>query len=168
IKESPDTLSENALVNQGTTRMGAIGNYLATDHRHCDGLFARAEEAASAGDWPGCASAFDGFRHALEHHFSMEERVLFPVFEERTGMAGGPTVVMRGEHQQMRGLCALLAEAAQGRSAEEFLGHCESLLILMQQHNLKEENVLYPMADRALDAGGAELVARMGAIPEGV
>jgi hemerythrin-like domain-containing protein len=146
--------------------MGAIGNFLAADHRRCDDLFARAETAAASGDWPGCAAAFDAFRQALEHHFGMEEAVLFPAFEERTGMAGGPTVVMRGEHVQMRELAALAVSAAQRRAGEEFLGHCETLLILMQQHNIKEENVLYPMADRSLGRSAADVVERMGAVAE--
>jgi hypothetical protein len=34
------------------------------------------------------------------------------------------------------------------------------LLIMMQQHNLKEENILYPMCDQAL-AGDADLEAML-------
>ena len=147
--------------------MGAIGDFLAADHRRCDGLFASAEAAAASGDWPGCGRAFEEFRRALEHHLGMEEQVLFPEFEQRTVMTGGPTAVMRGEHGQMRELLAAAAAAAQRRAADEFLGHCETLLILMQQHNLKEENVLYPMAERALGAAAPGLVQRMGAIPGG-
>ncbi len=146
--------------------MGAIADFLAADHRRCDELFARAENAAATGDWPACASAFSNFRRALERHLGMEERVLFPAFEQRTGMTAGPTAVMRGEHGQMRDLCGQMEDSAQRRSGEEFLGHCEAMLILMQQHNLKEENVLYPMAERALGAVAAELVQRMGAVPE--
>lgn len=146
--------------------MGVIGDFLATDHHRCDELFARAEEAAGSGDWPGCAAAFDGFREALEHHFGMEEKVLFPALEQRTGMAGGPTAVMRGEHEQMRALCGLLAESARHRSADEFLGHAETLLVLVQQHNLKEENILYPMADRSLGDAARTLVKRMGTVSQ--
>lgn len=146
--------------------MGAIGDFLAADHHRCDDLFAGAEQAAAQSDWPACVPATRAFRLALEHHLAMEERVLFPEFEARTGMAGGPTAVMRGEHEQMRGVCAQLEEAARRGSREEFLGHAESLLILMQQHNLKEESVLYPMTDRSLGADAAALVERMGAVPE--
>jgi iron-sulfur cluster repair protein YtfE (RIC family) len=39
--------------------------------------------------------------------------------------------------------------------------------VLMQQHNMKEENILYPMCDRGLaaqsDALGPVLRARLGA-----
>jgi iron-sulfur cluster repair protein YtfE (RIC family) len=31
-------------------------------------------------------------------------------------------------------------------------GNAETLLIMMQQHNVKEENVLYPMCDQHLTA----------------
>jgi iron-sulfur cluster repair protein YtfE (RIC family) len=146
--------------------MGAIGDFLAADHHRCDDLFADAEQAAAAGDWPACVAATEAFRLALEHHLGMEEAVLFPEFETRTGMTGGPTAVMRGEHGQMREVCAQMTACAQRRSGDEFLGHAEALLILMQQHNLKEESVLYPMTERVLGADAAALVLRMGMVPE--
>ena len=39
-------------------------------------------------------------------HFEMEEAVLFPAFEEATGMTQGPTMVMHAEHVQMKGVLA--------------------------------------------------------------
>jgi hemerythrin-like domain-containing protein len=36
------------------------------------------------------------------------------------------------------------------RDGDEFAGEAETLLILMQQHNMKEENILYPMCDAHL------------------
>lgn len=146
--------------------MGAIRDFLAADHHRCDELFARAEQAAAAADWPACERETRAFRMALEHHLAMEERVLFPEFEAHTGMTQGPTSVMRGEHEQMRGLSAQMTEAAQNRSRDEFLGQAEMLLILMQQHNLKEESVLYPMTDRSLAAAATALVERMMAVPQ--
>ena len=32
-----------------------------------------------------------------------------------------------------------------------------SLLIVMQQHNMKEENILYPMCDDSLDAANLDV-----------
>ncbi|MEW6253979.1 MAG: hemerythrin domain-containing protein, partial [Planctomycetota bacterium] len=75
---------------------------------------------------------------------------LFPAFEERTGMRAGPTQVMRMEHAQMRELIDAMAQAVDAGDAERFLGLSETLNVLMQQHNLKEENMLYPMSDRTL------------------
>lgn len=129
-------------------------------HKLCDEDFAAAEEAAQRNDWTACAASFEKFRKALLAHFGVEEDQLFPAFEERTGMAGGPTQVMRYEHGQMRDLLAQLDTALQARDADGFGGATETLLVLMQQHNMKEENILYPMCEQAL-GGDSELAARI-------
>ena len=121
-------------------------------HKHCDELFARAEEACAAGDWARGAETFDRLQQQLETHFLGEEELLFPAFEAATGMRAGPTEIMRGEHRNMRDLLAQMQAALAQRDADDFGGAAETLLILMQQHNLKEENILYPMCDRALVA----------------
>ncbi|MFO7543779.1 MAG: hemerythrin domain-containing protein [Thiobacillus sp.] len=81
-----------------------ILEFLGSDHRACDALLASAEEAVAQQDWKAATSLFDRFQAARAHHFAMEEAVLFPAFEARTGQSGGPTQVMRMEHEQMRGL----------------------------------------------------------------
>lgn len=130
-------------------------------HRHCDELFVDAEAAANAGDWSRCAEVFGRFSTELERHFTTEEQILFPAFENATGMTGGPTQVMRMEHGQMRGLLEQMAEASQSRQSEQFCGAGETLLILMQQHNFKEENILYPMCDQRL-SGSEGLAEQLG------
>lgn len=130
---------------------------LRNHHRHCDELFAQTEEAVSKNDWPGCERVFEGFKAELEDHFSTEEQMLFPAFEAATGMSGGPTQVMRQEHEQMRALVGQMAAALQSRQADVFGGVCETLLILMQQHNFKEENILYPMCDQRIATVETEL-----------
>ena len=54
----------------------------------------------------------------------------------------GPTRMMRMEHEQMRQLFSELAEALENRDKDGYLGLSETLMILMQQHNMKEEQVL--------------------------
>jgi iron-sulfur cluster repair protein YtfE (RIC family) len=81
-------------------------------------------------------------------------------------MSAGPTQIMRAEHVQMRGLFSELRDACARRDEEALLGLTETLLMVMQQHNLKEEEVLYPMSDQALDSDAADLLARMRAMPE--
>lgn len=134
-------------------------------HKHCDELFADAEDACASGDWDAGAKAFALMRDELETHFASEEELLFPAFETETGMTSGPTEVMRGEHRQMRDLLIQMQEALSSRDSDAFGGSAETLLILMQQHNMKEENILYPMCDNALGAStvGAELAARLKA-----
>ena len=130
--------------------METITDTLATDHRRCDELFASAEELVSKEDWDRGGTQFAAFRQAMEHHFSMEEEVVFPAFEQQTGHSAGPTQVMRMEHRQMRQLFAEMSEGIAERSSNRYLGLAETLLMLMQQHNAKEEQMLYRMADQAL------------------
>ena len=59
----------------------------------------------------------------------------------------------------MREVLATLAEALASGDLDDYLGQAETLLILMQQHNMKEEQMLYPMSDRALGNGAAVIQA---------
>lgn len=125
-------------------------------HKHCDELFAQAEAFAHKGDWTASGASGARFFAELEAHFATEEQVLFPAFEAATGMTGGPTQMMRLEHAQMRDLMSQLDAAVARRDRNAFAGIADTLLILMQQHNMKEENILYPMCDSSL-AGAADL-----------
>jgi len=126
-------------------------------HKHCDDLFAAAEALAQAGDWPACDTATAKFRAEIEAHFATEEQVLFPAFTESTGLSGGPVAVMRMEHAQMRELLDQMSVASIARDGNGFRGTADTLLILMQQHNMKEENILYPMCDRSLETTGIDI-----------
>jgi len=135
-------------------------------HRHCDDLFVAAEASAQSGDWAAATPAFERFHAQMMAHFAAEEDMLFPAFEAATGMSAGPTQMMRHEHEQMRGLLAQLAAACVARDGEVYAGAAETLLMLMQQHNMKEENILYPMCDQALGAEAERLAAKMDPLLE--
>jgi iron-sulfur cluster repair protein YtfE (RIC family) len=147
-----------------STPMASLLGHLAADHSDCDKSFAEAEQAAAAGDWKGAQAAFSRFAGRMARHFAMEEEVLFPAFEARTGNNQGPTRVMRLEHAEMRELIDALREAIERCDAPGFAGNAETLLVLMQQHNLKEEQILYPMCDRLLARESDALLARMETI----
>ncbi len=150
--------------------MTRIAQYLTEDHEHCDALFAEAENAVAKADWPRAAEQFQAFARDTLRHFAREEEVFFPAFENRTGMSGGPTFVMREEHNQMRDTLKAMEQALGARDAQRYLGLAETLLMLMRQHNMKEENILYPMMDQALPDQAEELLAAMdaGALADGV
>jgi len=130
--------------------MSAIPEYLTSKHRECDQLFIEAEAAVAKLDWQLAQDALTAFVKELESHLQAEENILFPKFEQATGMTSGPTVVMRGEHQQMRKLVEDLLAAISKQHKDDFLGLSETLLILMQQHNMKEEMMLYPMSQQQI------------------
>ena len=141
--------------------METIREYLGADHKRCDDLFAQAETSASQQQWQDAMKYFQDFHAGLERHLQMEEIILFPEFERITGNTAGPTSMMRIEHQQMRLLTERMSFAVGQRDEDDFLGHAETLNILMQQHNLKEENILYPMIGKVLQQGCAEVLEAM-------
>jgi hemerythrin-like domain-containing protein len=137
--------------------MQVISQYMQQNHRDCDELFVQVEASASDGNWADAALHFDSFNTMLERHLNMEEQVLFPAFETETGHTGGPTTVMRMEHEQIRGLISELKSCLESEGSQRFLGLTESLMMLIQQHNMKEEQMLYPMTDQALSDSAAVL-----------
>lgn len=140
-------------------------SYFTADHRSCDRLWADVEAAVDSGDDGRAARAWAAFNDAMERHFRMEEEVLFPAFEAATGMhGGGPTAVMRAEHVQMRGVLRTMADAAAGGDFESVADHGDTLLMLIQQHNVKEEGILYPMADNVLMPQWSELSGRLARV----
>ena len=141
--------------------MTTITDTMAADHRRCDELFSEAEEKIAKAEWSDGEQKLTDFLSAMEHHFEMEESVLFPDFEQRTGQAMGPTQMMRMEHIQMRQLFADMERAMTAQDKERLLGLAETLMMIMQQHNMKEERMLYPMTDQAFGPDAGEVVERM-------
>ncbi|HFU77573.1 MAG TPA: hemerythrin domain-containing protein [Epsilonproteobacteria bacterium] len=127
-----------------------ISNYMKAEHRECDTLFASAEEAIALGEWKEANQRFLDFANETLRHFKKEEESLFPAFESATGMTQGPTQVMRYEHEQVKGLIGNMAEAIEAEDKDAALSIAESMMILLQQHNMKEEQMLYAMCDKQL------------------
>lgn len=143
--------------------MSTIKEYLTGDHRKCDELFALMEESA-AKSLQDAKEVCAEFMTETERHFQMEERVMFVEFENKTGMTQGPTAMMRHEHNQVRNLMKQMEEARASGNKDKFFGLSETLMILMQQHNMKEEQMLYPMAQQHLSADSDRIVDMMNAI----
>jgi hemerythrin-like domain-containing protein len=130
--------------------MSSINTTFTKQHRQCDEMFANAEAAVAAGNWQQAEKDFSAFAESIELHLVNEEEILFPAFENRTGMREGPTMVMRDEHVHIRGLITEMKNDIEQKDADHYLGISETMLILMQQHNTKEEQMLYGMCDNAL------------------
>jgi hemerythrin-like domain-containing protein len=140
--------------------MSTIKGFLSEDHGRCDELFAKMEDAVTQ-SIENAKEAYDAFAEATERHFQMEERVMFLEFEQKTGMTQGPTAIMRHEHAQMRNLLAEMGKAIEAKDKDKFFGNSETLMILMQQHNMKEEQMLYTMAQQHLSAESDRIVDMM-------
>lgn len=119
-------------------------------HRRLDDMLEDVELMADAQSWKQGKRRFDEFRREMEEHIRLEEEIMFPAFERDPAMARGPTVVMRAEHQAIRGLLdqvedALADERPVGRTSAE-------LKAQLGAHNFKEERVLYPAFERMAPA----------------
>ena len=144
--------------------MNTIASFLTADHRACDEEFANLENAVALDNWEESQVKQIKFMAVLLHHFDMEEKVIFPIFEEITGMTQGPTMIMRMEHDQMRQLLNDLQEDLEKKDRKHFFGVSESLMMLMQQHNMKEEQMLYSMADMRLGSFVEKVIEDMKAL----
>ncbi|RLA49301.1 MAG: hemerythrin domain-containing protein [Gammaproteobacteria bacterium] len=130
--------------------MTTISEFMQHSHRQCDELYAAAEEAVANQDWDTATVGWRAFTSEFNTHITeREEGLLFPALEAANGPPG-PIAVMRGEHEQMRALVAQMNEALAARDQPRFLGLGETLMMLTQQHNMKEENILYPIMDQCI------------------
>ena len=140
--------------------MSNIKDFMTQDHKDCDEIFAQMEEAV-ANKSDEALSKFEEFADALTNHFKMEEMILFPQFEQASGMTQGPTQVMVMEHEQMRKLVSDMQNAVEANENDKFFGLSETIMILMQQHNMKEEQMLYTMIQQHLGEDADHIISRM-------
>jgi hemerythrin-like domain-containing protein len=109
-------------------------------------------------------------------HHNKEEKVLFPLMEEKSPGAGGPVSVMLAEHETGRGFISAVdgnlprtaAAGAAGASAGDTAAAAaraavaESLALyaeLLRMHIHKENEVLFPLAERTLDDEAKQTLA---------
>lgn len=104
---------------------------------------------------------------ADRRHHGKEEARLFPAMES-AGLPPqhGPTSVMRHEHEvgraEVRRMDAALRdfEEAKGGAADAFAFAARTFVDLLREHIAKEDEILFPMADRILgDAAQTSLLA---------
>ncbi len=146
---------------------GTLAEALEREHRQIDGGIEEYTKALSDGDSDPAplVRAMDGLRR----HIYLEEEFLFPPLKE--GGLTMPIFVMTREHGElwdaMDALDALLA----GTTASETLQNaCRELLAKLDNHNTKEEPIIYPQADAKLDPDATARLHEFldeGRMPEG-
>ncbi len=130
--------------------MTTITEFFTRQHRDCDTILEQMEQALNEENWESAAQKYDEMKQDISDHLANEEDSLFPMFEEKSGMRGGPVGVMLGEHIEIRALVERIGCAISGQDLDEALDTTETLFMFLQQHNVKEEQMLYPMTDEAL------------------
>lgn len=150
---------------------------LSSEHRVIEIVLAvldRIAEDAIATSSLDLASARDAIAFlrgfADQCHHGKEEARLFPAME-RCGIPrdAGPTAVMRHEHEIGRAHVRKMDQAATDHekgvagAADRFAFEARGFVELLRDHIAKEDQVLFPMADRMLPAAAmAELESDFG------
>ena len=107
------------------------------------------------------------FKAALDSHSEREEGVLFPMMATYIGTTSGPIAVMEYEHDQAKtniGSFLTNAEVTEASTEEKkrLAELIQNAYFILTEHFSKEENVLFPMAERMLtDEEKAELYKRI-------
>ncbi len=90
-------------------------------------------------------------------HHAKEEEFLLPLLEQKgLPSAGGPLGVMLLEHDQGRGFIRQMGAASEAYSrgeegaGERWLRAASGYIQLLRTHIMKENNILFPIADRLL------------------
>lgn len=147
---------------QTTTSFDCVSGYLAWDHDRLDALLDEAAEQVEEGRWADAREPYGVFERGLDRHMRLEEEIVFPLFEARSGIVDGPTAVLREEHRAIRGALALMRGGILDSDAQAFRDGIAFFHTVMPEHDAKEEHFLYPMTDRMLtDRERATLVARL-------
>jgi len=133
----------------------AVAETLEHDHRAIDAEFGRVKSGLGRGEWLG--ESFRAAADGLRHHIYVEEAALFPVLRQ-AGMVA-PVFVMIREHGEIwRSLDAI--ESAGGGDPAQALAAFATMESVLSSHNFKEEQILYPASDSALDSQSIEAVRR--------
>jgi DUF438 domain-containing protein len=141
---------------------------LMCDHETTEKVFDAGEKAFAAGA-PDPAMVKELLRYFVEYvdgcHNKKEENHLFPLLEARgIPSQDGPLGVMLQEHTRSKELLARLEPLADTYvdGDDSVLGELSRVygeyIALLKQHFWKENDILYPLAERALDQADADKV----------
>ena len=143
----------------------SVTEALGWDHDRLEELEERAFEARAAGHFDEAKATYAAFALGLRRHIGFEEQLLFPEFEKRAGFPAdaGPTAMMRFEHREIESLLQAI-EGAIGDPKANADALRANLHEILAGHNVKEERILYPGADRLMSRDETdELVRRIQA-----
>lgn len=139
-----------------------LAAFFEQDHRDCDARWTDVEELLDTADTDSARGAWQKYDAGMRRHLAMEEDVLFKSFDAMSEVSGaGTTAVLRMEHQQIRKLLDQIGSAIASGDAESALNIGDTLLILTEQHNAREEATLYPAAETILGEQWGELSSRL-------
>lgn len=134
-----------------------ITSFYEHDHDELDAYFQEYRHLKH-NDYKKAKECFQKFEFGLQRHIVWEEDILFPLFEEKTGMHNaGPTFVMREEHRQIKEYLKQIESKVEKNDLDTNVEE-DLLFELLESHNHKEENILYPAIDRVVSDAEREII----------
>ncbi|SDB83669.1 Hemerythrin HHE cation binding domain-containing protein [Raineyella antarctica] len=128
-----------------------VGAILEAEHRSID------EDIVRFGNGEMPDEAFRASMDLLRRHIYVEEAMMFPQLRE-AGLVM-PIMVMEREHGEIWSvLDALQTAITDGSAGADVTGDLEALTTLLENHNAKEEPIVYPVANRALSSYDATVI----------
>jgi iron-sulfur cluster repair protein YtfE (RIC family) len=124
---------------------------LEREHREIDEGLAAFHAGLEAGEWRH--DAFNPAAKGLRRHIYLEEEFLFP--ELRAAGLLPPVMVMVQEHGEIWRALGAIEAAAKRRDLDGARKACASMLVTLEEHNAKEEQILYPASDELMSPEGA-------------
>lgn len=98
--------------------------------------------------------------YADKFHHAKEEDILFKELRKNPGkMHCDPTEQMEFEHDLGRNFVKLMEEGLNESDKEKLMRNAKEYVQLLTEHIFKEDNILFPMADNAMDEKTQKLMA---------
>ena len=120
------------------------------NHDGLEDILADVQAMVEDGEMERAGENFQDFYDGIREQIRIEDQVLFPLYDERTGIEG-PTRAMRREHEQIQDALDRMREAIDCDSADAFSLASSILLSVLPIHNAKEENLLYIAIDEVME-----------------
>jgi iron-sulfur cluster repair protein YtfE (RIC family) len=125
-------------------------------HRRLDELFLAHQEALLDSNIERAAAILDEFESELRSHMRFEEELLFPIYERAGRIEGGPIEFYSGEHKKLLDFLARSSATLAGmraappakRQIVELFDQEAMFKQLLQHHDARERNILYPTLDK--------------------
>jgi len=144
-------------------------------HAELHELFAVHRDHVVGLEFREALQALERFERELRSHMEIEERHILPLYAARVGhVLGGDPQFFTLEHRNiLRNLEAAKTElrrliglpGAGRRQAHEFLDQEGILHHLLEHHDLRERNILYPKLDEALSGEEREALLKACGLP---
>lgn len=153
IKAIQDLMNEHRLIQQVLGSLETFAGHL---------------ERGESADRKIAKDFSDFFQNFVDkcHHGKEEDQLFAKMMEHGFPREYGPLAVMNAEHREGRAQVRVLAEIGAGSGAlteqerEKWVRHARIFVSLLLAHIAKEDNVLYPMAMRALPAAVFDTLAQ--------